>query len=75
MSRPSTFDLELFNVDFRDQRIESTLKTPGELNISKKVDFLVTLLYTPFYGMRCQRYVIFLSATKEGDLDSRSRAE
>ena len=44
MSRPSTFDLELFYVDFRDQRIESTLKTPGELNISKKVDFLVTLI-------------------------------
>ena len=41
---PSTFNLELFNVDFRDQRIESNLKTPGIHYFSKKVDFVVGLI-------------------------------
>ena len=41
---PSTFNLELFNVDFRDQRVELKLKTPEFLNISKKVEFVVSLI-------------------------------
>ena len=44
LSRPSTFNLNLFNVDFRDQRIKSNLNSPEVLNISTKVDFVVSLV-------------------------------